>query len=154
MKHTKKEWIFIILVTVTIMVFLIVSNSFRRDAFPNVPSEYRFGAIAPFFFDSDQLKRDNLNASAQFVFLGEKPLLRIEKLNISQCESANIFLSAEIIIDIKDKKLHLIDLGKVRYYTGNSNYEIPFDVDTNKFPYVTLWCNTEHSSIGHAFFQI
>ncbi len=151
-----KRGVFIIVAILIILVAITIFISCRRTAIvADVPSVYNFGLVAPFTVDgaggADSAGRSlNINisnATAQYVTLGEKPLLHIEHMDVSNCSGASVFIAKSL--NSQDK----VAVGKVLYETGNTNYEIPPQVNVSQYPIVVVWCDSTNARIGYAFMQ-
>ena len=48
------------------------------------------------------------------------------------------------------KKAGFVELGKLKGTDGDQNYEVPNDVDLNKYRAVTIWCRRFSVNFGTA----
>jgi len=161
---TKAQWLYIIIAVVIVPVAIVISLFFKRDAVQPPPNEYKFGIVSPFYAPiltaADYAAMPNSTrtalaiinlsgATAQIVTLGQKPLLRIENMNVSACPVATVFLSRSLGANGEDR----VSLGNVRFPTGNTNYEIPLLVKYSEFPVVVVWCDSFNVTVGYALFS-
>lgn len=96
---------------------------------------------------------DNMNQDVQLLFEGEfkarahevegkalliqdgdKKILRFEDFDTINGPNLHIYLSSEL------GDSDFIDLGKIKATKGNVNYELPSDVDLDKYNKVLVWC--------------
>jgi len=71
---------------------------------------------------------------ALLISEGDKKTLRFEDFETINGPKLHIYLSTGLGND------DFIDLGKIKATKGNVNYEIPSDVDVNKYNKVLVWC--------------
>jgi len=71
-----------------------------------------------------------------------KRLLRLTNFETSNGPDVHVYLvAAEVAKDNETvKKAGFIDLGSMKGNKGDQNYEVPADVDLNKYKSVSIWC--------------
>jgi len=71
-----------------------------------------------------------------------KRLLRLTHFETSNGPDVHVYLvAAEVAKDNATvKQAGFIDLGSLKGNKGDQNYEVPADVDLNKFKSVSIWC--------------
>ena len=71
-----------------------------------------------------------------------KRTLRLTDFETSNGPDVHVYLTAEEIEKGNDaiKQAGFIDLGSMKGNKGDQNYDIPADVDLNKYKNVTIWC--------------
>ena len=71
-----------------------------------------------------------------------KRTLRLTDFETSNGPDVHIYLTAAEIEKGNDaiKQAGFIDLGSMKGNKGDQNYDIPADVDLNKYKNVTIWC--------------
>ncbi|HMA79349.1 MAG TPA: DM13 domain-containing protein, partial [Candidatus Binatia bacterium] len=71
-----------------------------------------------------------------------KRTLRLTDFETSNGPDVHVYLTAAEIEKGNDaiKQAGFIDLGSMKGNKGDQNYDIPADVDLNKYKNVTIWC--------------
>lgn len=71
-----------------------------------------------------------------------KRILRLTNFETSNGPDVHVYLVAtEVAKDNETvKKAGFIDLGSMKGNKGDQNYEVPVDVDLNKYKSVSIWC--------------
>jgi hypothetical protein len=71
-----------------------------------------------------------------------KRALRLTEFETSNGPDVHVYLTAAEVEKGKDaiKQAGFIDLGSMKGNKGDQNYDIPADVDLNKYRNVTIWC--------------
>ncbi len=83
------------------------------------------------------------------VFLtqeGEKLFVRFENLNTSNGPDLFVYLAKDL--EDNGRPIDFVNLGSLKANKGDSNYEVPSDVDINEYNYVVIWC--ERFSVSFA----
>jgi hypothetical protein len=81
--------------------------------------------------------------TASIYDLGEgKRTLRLTEFETSNGPDVHVYLTAAEVEKGRDaiKQAGFVDLGSMKGNKGDQNYEIPADVDLNKYKNVTIWC--------------
>lgn len=91
-----------------------------------------------------QAHAHGVEGKALLISEGDKKTLRFENFDTLNGPNLHIYLSTDT------KASDFIDLGKIRATTGNVNYEIPGDVDTDKYNKVLVWCKPFHILFSYA----
>jgi hypothetical protein len=71
---------------------------------------------------------------AKFVEVDGNTILRFENFETSNGPNLHIYLSS----DTSDNDF--VDLGKIKATKGNVNYDVPSNVDIEKYDTVLVWC--------------
>ena len=79
-------------------------------------------------------KTHEVSGTALLIRQGERRILRFENFETINGPDLHIYLSADL--EGKD----YIDLGSIRATKGNVNYDLPVEIDTNKYRHVLVWC--------------
>ncbi|MGV8130892.1 MAG: DM13 domain-containing protein [Candidatus Pacearchaeota archaeon] len=74
---------------------------------------------------------------------GQK-ILRFEDFEIVNGPGLSIYLATDITSEDS------IDLGEVKATKGNVNYELPVNIDLEKYDTVLIWCETYNRLYGYA----
>jgi hypothetical protein len=80
--------------------------------------------------------------SAAVYRIGEKRLLRLTDFETSNGPDVRVYLVAAPDASDSDtvKNAGFVELGKLKGNVGDQNYDIPGDVDLDKYRAVTVWC--------------
>ena len=83
-----------------------------------------------------QFKPDAHEVAGKVLLLqeGNKKIIRFEDFETINGPDLHIYLSSDL--EGKD----FIDLGKIKATKGNVNYEIPQEIDIEKYNKVLIWC--------------
>jgi hypothetical protein len=73
---------------------------------------------------------------------GGKRTLRLTEFETSNGPDVHVYLVAasDATDDETVKKAGFLDLGSIKGNIGDQNYDLPIDVDLNKYRAVTVWC--------------
>lgn len=91
--------------------------------------------------------------TASIYALGDgKRTLRLTEFETSNGPDVHVYLTAAEVEKGSDaiKEAGFIDLGSMKGNQGDQNYEIPADVDLNKYKIVTIWCARFGVNFGQA----
>jgi hypothetical protein len=71
-----------------------------------------------------------------------KNVLRFSAFETSNGPDVHVYLVAasDATDDETVKKAGFLDLGSIKGNIGDQNYDLPIDVDLNKYRAVTVWC--------------
>jgi len=88
------------------------------------------------------LAHETKGLASIYQLAGGKRTLRLTDFETSNGPDVHIYLTAAEIEKGNDaiKQAGFIDLGSMKGNRGDQNYEIPADVDLNKYKNVTIWC--------------
>jgi hypothetical protein len=119
---------------------LLFVNSSVSEAFPAAQASSGPKALRMGKFHSGAHKTEG-TATVYRVEDG-KQVLRLADFETSNGPDVHVYLVAAS--DAKDndtvKKAGFIDLGKIKGNQGDQNYDLPADVDLQKYRAVTIWC--------------
>jgi hypothetical protein len=81
-----------------------------------------------------------------------KRTLRLSEFETSNGPDVHVYLTAAEVEKGSDaiKEAGFIDLGSMKGNKGDQNYDIPADVDLNKYKNVTIWCARFGVNFGQA----
>jgi hypothetical protein len=81
-----------------------------------------------------------------------KRTLRLTEFETSNGPDVHVYLTAAEVENGSDaiKEAGFIDLGSMKGNKGDQNYDIPADVDLNKYKNVTIWCARFGVNFGQA----
>jgi len=81
-----------------------------------------------------------------------KRTLRLTEFETSNGPDVHVYLTAAEVAKGSDaiKAAGFVDLGSMKGNKGDQNYEIPADVDLNKYKNVTIWCARFGVNFGEA----
>jgi len=81
-----------------------------------------------------------------------KRTLRLTKFETSNGPDVHVYLSAAEVEKGSDaiREVGFIDLGSMKGNKGDQNYDIPAEVDLNKYKNVTIWCARFSVNFGQA----
>jgi hypothetical protein len=81
-----------------------------------------------------------------------KRTLRLTEFETSNGPDVHVYLTAAEVEKGNDsiKQTGFIDLGSMKGNKGDQNYDIPEDIDLNKFKNVTIWCARFGVNFGQA----
>jgi len=81
-----------------------------------------------------------------------KRTLRLTEFETSNGPDVHVYLTAAEVAKGNDviKQAGFIDLGSIKGNIGDQNYDIPADVDLNKYKNVTIWCARFGVNFGEA----
>ena len=84
--------------------------------------------------------------------LGGRRLLRLTGFSTSNGPDVRVFLVAanDATDDETVTRAGFVELGKLKGTQGDQNYEIPADVDLDKYRAVTIWCHRFNVNFGTA----
>lgn len=84
--------------------------------------------------------------------VGGTRVLRLTNFSTSNGPDVHVYLVAapDAMDDATVKNAGFIDLGPMKGNTGDQNYDIPADVDLNKYQAVTIWCARFNVNFGTA----
>lgn len=109
---------------------------------PKSLSEGRFHSVA----------HDTEGTAAVYEVAGGKRLLRLSDFKTSNGPDVHVYLVASP--DAKDndtvKKAGFIDLGSIKGNQGDQNYDLPSNLDLNRYQAVTIWCARFKVNFGTA----
>jgi hypothetical protein len=91
--------------------------------------------------------------TATIYQLGDgKRTLRLTEFETSNGPDVHVYLTAGQVEKGSDaiKQVGFIDLGSMKGNRGDQNYDIPADVDLNKYRNVTIWCARFGVNFGEA----
>lgn len=74
---------------------------------------------------------------------GQK-ILRFEDFQIVNGPGLSVYLATDITSE------DFIDLGEVKATKGNVNYELPIEIDFEKYDTVLIWCETHNKLYSYA----
>ena len=79
-------------------------------------------------------------------------VLRLTEFTTSNGPDVRVYLVAapDAADDDAVKKAGFVELGKLKGTDGDQNYEIPSDLDLNKYRAVTIWCRRFSVNFGTA----
>lgn len=93
------------------------------------------------------------NGAAQiFEFADGRRLLRLRDFSTSNGPDVHVYLVAleNALDDESVKNAEFIDLGSMKGNVGDQNFELPAEVDLEKFRTVTIWCKRFGVNFGSA----
>lgn len=76
----------------------------------------------------------------------EKSKLNFETFKTDAGPNLNIYLAS----DINNIKGDYIDLGNIKGTSGNYSYDLPNNIDFDKYKYVVVWCVDFNVNFGYA----
>lgn len=76
----------------------------------------------------------DVSGSVKIVEENGRRILRFENLDTINGPDLRIYMSADLNAE------DYIDLGAIKGTKGNVNYELPDDLDLNKYDKVLIWC--------------
>jgi len=81
-----------------------------------------------------------------------KRALRLTNFATSNGPDVHVYLVAANDATVSDtvKKAGFVDLGSIKGNIGDQNYDVPSDVDLNKYRAVTIWCARFNVNFGTA----
>ena len=85
-----------------------------------------------------------VEGSASVVPTEGKKYLRLENFKSTNGPDLRVYLSRDI------EASDYISLGELKGNIGNQNYEIPSNVDLQKYKYALIWCEQFSVLFGHA----
>ncbi len=91
--------------------------------------------------------------TASIYQLGDgKRALRLTEFETSNGPDVHVYLTAAEVEKGSDaiKEAGFIDLGSMKGNKGDQNYDLPADVDLNKYKNVTIWCARFGVNFGEA----
>jgi hypothetical protein len=79
-------------------------------------------------------------------------VLRLTEFVTSNGPDVRVYLvaAADASDDATVKQAGFVELGKLKGNEGDQNYDIPTDLDLNKYRAVTIWCNRFSVTFGTA----
>jgi hypothetical protein len=88
------------------------------------------------------LAHETKGLAAMYQLPDGKRLLRLSNFETSNGPDVHVYLvAAEVAKDNATvKQAGFIDLGSMKGNKGDQNYEVPTDVDLNKYKSVSIWC--------------
>ena len=98
------------------------------------------------------LAHETKGTASVYQLPGGKRTLRLTGFETSNGPDVHVYLTAAEIEKGSDaiKQAGFIDLGSMKGNKGDQNYEIPADVDFDKFKHVTIWCARFGVNFGQA----
>ncbi len=95
---------------------------------------------------------DTSGSAAIYHLADGKNVLRLSNFSTSNGPDVHVLLvTANDVMDNKAvTKDNSIDLGKIKGNMGNQNYDIPANIDINKYHSVVIWCERFNVSFGAA----
>jgi hypothetical protein len=96
--------------------------------------------------------------TAKIVEIAGKPYLRLENFDTSDGPDVRVYLSQKRY-DIGSDKYgrefegsapEFIELGKLKFTTGNQNYEIPAGINPADYQSAVIWCDRFNVAFGAA----
>lgn len=98
------------------------------------------------------LAHETKGTAAIFQLSDGKRTLRLTEFETSNGPDVRVYLTTAEIEKGSDaiKQAGFIDLGSMKGNKGDQNYEIPADVDLNRFKNVTIWCARFGVNFGQA----
>jgi hypothetical protein len=134
---------------------LLFVNKAVNESFPGTSAQAAGAAAADRVVargDFVSLAHETKGAATIHVLAGGKRILRLTDFQTSNGPDVRVFLVAAP--DARDsetvKKAGYIELGKLKGNVGDQNYDIPADVDLEKYRAVTIWCNRFGVNFGTA----
>ena len=94
------------------------------------------------FVDADASHK--VSGSAQVIKTTQGQILRFENLEATNGPDLRIYLATDT------QATEFIDIGKNKATIGNVNYELPQDVDLEKYDTVLIWCRAFGVLFGSA----
>jgi len=78
--------------------------------------------------------------------------LRLSEFETSNGPDVRVYLAAQEVEKGNEavKQAGFIDLGSIKGNRGDQNYELPADVDLNKYKHVVIWCRRFGVNFGQA----
>ena len=98
----------------------------KEETMPSTPQVLSQGA----FIESAH----EVAGNALLIETNNEKILRFEDFETINGPNLHIYLSS----DLGDEDF--VDLGEIKATKGNVNYEIPSNIDTNKYNKVLVWC--------------
>jgi hypothetical protein len=79
-------------------------------------------------------------------------LLRLTEFVTSNGPDVRVYLiaAADATDDATVKQAGFVELGKLKGNQGDQNYDIPADLDLDKYRAVTIWCRRFNVNFGTA----
>jgi hypothetical protein len=107
-------------------------------------------AVAKGSFKS--LAHETRGSASIYQLADGRHTLRLSEFETSNGPDVHVYLTAAEVDKGNDsiKQAGFIDLGSMKGNKGDQNYEIPADVDLNKFRNVTIWCARFGVNFGQA----
>jgi hypothetical protein len=98
------------------------------------------------------LAHETKGAASIYQLPDGKRTLRLTEFETSNGPDVHVYLTTAEIEKGSDaiKQAGFIDLGSMKGNKGDQNYEIPADVDLNKYKNVTIWCARFGVNFGQA----
>jgi hypothetical protein len=87
-----------------------------------------------------------------YQFPNGRKTLRLMDIETSNGPDVHVYLVAlpDAPDDASVKNAEFIDLGSMKGNIGNQNYDIPADIDINKYRTCTIWCKRFGVNFGSA----
>lgn len=128
-----KKFVYVIIFVVVLVIAIawyLISPAFQVvEINENIAPTSQILAEGIFKPDAHEVK-----GSVVLVKEEGKNIIRFENFETINGPDLHIYLASSL--DDKD----FVDLGAIKATKGNVNYEIPYNVDTNKYNKVLIWC--------------
>jgi Electron transfer DM13 len=98
------------------------------------------------------LAHETKGTAAIYQLGNGKRALRLTEFETSNGPDVHVYLTAAEVAKGSDaiKEAGFIDLGSMKGNKGDQNYDLPADVDLNKYKNVTIWCARFGVNFGEA----
>jgi Electron transfer DM13 len=98
------------------------------------------------------LAHETKGTAAIYQLGNGKRALRLTEFETSNGPDVHVYLTAAEVAKGSDaiKEAGFIDLGSMKGNKGDQNYDLPPDVDLNKYKNVTIWCARFGVNFGEA----
>jgi hypothetical protein len=100
----------------------------------------------------NSVAHETRGAATIYELDGGKRVLRLTEFTTSNGPDVRVYLvaAADARDDETVKKAGFVELGKLKGTDGDQNYDVPADLDLNKYRAVTIWCRRFSVNFGTA----
>jgi hypothetical protein len=131
---------------------LLFINKTVSEEFPggSATASIEKGPIAKGSFKS--FAHETKGTAAIYQFTNGKRTLRLTEFETSNGPDVRVYLTAADVEKGNDaiNGAGFVDLGSIKGNKGDQNYDLPADVDLNKYRNVTIWCARFGVNFGSA----
>ena len=97
------------------------------------------------FVDADWIHKTQ--GTATITIADEKTILSLEDFNTTNGPDLYVYLSTD------DKASEFVNIGRLQSSNGDQSYEIPKDIDLEKYDKILIWCQAFSVLFGSAQLQ-